>query len=127
MSSPQDDKRYLRTLNPGEVLVRMKVTVGASNALTQSGGTGQSIARTGTGAYTITLDRGFANHWGFDGTVHRANASAPLTARMNQTQYTAGSTSLSFVIVDSSGNPADPSQNDWFTLDIIFDELGIVA
>lgn len=123
----QDNKREGRCLNPGQVEYHFKLIFGTTSISSVSGAGGgavPAVTRTGVGAYTITLDRGFTKLWDFNVDLQRS-AGAHYIGRI-LTDYVPGATTLSFVICDTTGTNQDPANGDFGCVNLLFDELGII-
>ncbi len=119
-----DIKRYSQTLNTGEVHLYLKIPIGASGATGTIVGKGVSaVAKTATGLYDVTLDRGYARLLYLDGTCIATTGA--LNHVVLDADYTAGSTTLSFATRVQAGTDTEPASGDVILLHLVFDELGI--
>lgn len=117
------EKRQPLCLNPGSVTMCLKITIGASGAVTSTVGYGASaVAKNTTGVYDVTLDRKWGAVQHIDGSVQRASG-ATLHPRL-AAAYSA-STTLQFQTVIAAGTATEPSSGDVIFLYVIFDDAGL--
>jgi len=100
-------KQFSETLRPGVLTLEGTFAIGSTGAITKSSGDGFTIARTGTGAYTITLDEKFVSLMGvqyllIDATLGQYSQFATLTDAVASTK------TITFV-AHQAGVATDPS------------------
>lgn len=96
------------TLNRETVTLYAKVVTSTSGAIASQKSKGLSVARTGTGAYTITLENSYADLLGVLATVVGTNTAAKGVSAVVTTQNVA-SKSLVVTLVSAPGTAADPA------------------
>lgn len=92
--------------NPGALRLDFSLTIGATGAVTDTEGKGATIARSGTGEYTVTLEQGAAGHYDFRATSFKA-ANVPLWGKITTDSISSGS--FIFTMYDNSGSATDPA------------------
>ena len=122
----QESNKYEQTcLSPGTVKLDLKLTIGASGAVSTVNGYGQDgAAKNTTGIYDVTLDRGYNALRCLTGSVQTANVAATALF-VRPVAYTAGSTTLEIATIVNAGTATEPASGDVILLTAVFDELGI--
>ncbi len=119
-----ESKRYSVCLNPGMVLLSLKIPIGASGAVGTMHGIGVTCAKNTTGVYDLTLDRGYQRLISFNGTCIAATGA--INHPQLKADYTAASTTLQFQTLVQAGTATEPASGDTIMLDIVFDEMGLI-
>lgn len=121
----QSNKYGKECLSPGTVDLDLKITIGASGAVSAVSGYGQDgVAKNNTGIYDVTLDRGYNALRCLVGSVQTANTTAA-SLEVRPVAYTAGSTTLEFRTIVDAGTATEPASGDVIFLHVVFDELGL--
>lgn len=120
------EKRDPKTLNIGAVTMQLRITIGASGAVTSTVGYGaSSVAKNTTGVYDITLDRAWGKVQHLNGSVIRASgATLHPILRADYDPASVGKT-LQFYTVIAAGTATEPSSGDIILLDVVFDDFGL--
>jgi hypothetical protein len=120
-----DIKRISQRMKPGMVGVDVYVTIGASGAVTSyAGSVGvTSVAKSATGKYLVTMERGYADYHHTEGESIRASGDRLFFGV--DSSYTAGSSTITIRTDIANGTATEPSSGDKLRFTMWFDELDI--
>lgn len=101
-------KRPLETFQPGLATIFARVAIGAAGAPTVEAGTNFTIANTGVGLYTITLDRKYRGLMFLCATLEEADGTGDdLVVKVrSETVATTGQILISVLAATAETNPA---------------------
>lgn len=102
-------QQFTKTPNVESVLIQGVISIDASAAVTGTTGRFFTAAKTGTGAYTVTLSDKFFADLGIQATIYATGTKA-LWARVNTaSDITAAAKTFIIETVNGSGAPTDNS------------------
>lgn len=123
--------RNLANAWPGMVVVPVRITYGASGAITNWKGPGiTSVADGGAGIATITLAHGYAGGclgifgWSREGAAGTANLF-PIVSTDNS-DSTSSAPTVGITLTTEAGTATDPTNTNVYTFFLAFDELNMV-
>lgn len=128
------DKATYRDLQcawPGMKVVPVRITYGASGAITNWKGPGiTSVADGGVGIATITLAHGYAGGclgifgWSREGAAATANLFPIVTT--DNSDSTGSAPTVGITLTTEAGTATDPTDTNVYTFFLAFDELNMV-
>lgn len=129
--SDKSTNRDCRYAWPGMVVVPVRITFGASTAITNWRALDvTTVVKTNTGLVTVTLAHGFAG--GCLGIFGYSREGAAGTAHLfpivttDNTDSTSSSPTLAITLTSEAGTATDPTSGDVYTFFLAFDELNMV-